>query len=126
MSKILIVDDSKVIARMLSEMLTTNGYEVLSRQSVDDAIAAMEAEAENVRLVITDLIMPDRDGIELIEYIHDNFAPVKRPKIVVISGGSKGTVTAETAVATVKDKVQGVLIKPFSQEVLLETVKGLL
>lgn len=126
MTKILIVDDSKLIAKLLSEMLSKHGYEVVLSHSVNGAIQMLQELDQGIHVVITDLIMPDRDGIELIDYIYDNIAPVKRPKIIVISGGSKGTVTAETAVSSVRDKVNMVLVKPFSQEVLLESVQKVL
>jgi CheY-like chemotaxis protein len=123
--KILVVDDSKVVGKLLATTLTAQGHETLNAISVDEAIAILKDKGP-IQLVITDLIMPDKDGIELIDHIHNTMSHYDRPKIIVISGGSKGTVTAETAVQSVKDRVDKVMSKPFTQDVLISAVNGLL
>ena len=124
MKKILMVDDSVTVNKLLSGGLVASGYDVVSAHSFDEAIAALDADPM-IKLVITDLIMPGKDGIDLIDHIHKNAKGV-RPKLVAISGGSKGTVTADTAVQTVKPLVEYVLMKPFKQETLLATVRELI
>lgn len=126
MAKILVVDDSKVVGKLLSGTLTAQGHEALNALSVDEAIAAMKEHGASIKLVITDLIMPGKDGIELIDHLHATLTPYDRPKMIVISGGSKGTVSAETAVMAVKDRVDKVMMKPFTQEALVSAVNGLL
>jgi len=126
MAKILVVDDSKVVAKLLSNSLTAQGHEAVTAESVDTAIAALKEHGASIKMVITDLIMPEKDGIELIDHLHATMTPFDRPKIIVISGGSKGTVDADTAVSTVKDRVNKVMIKPFTQEDLARAVSGLL
>ena len=122
MKKILLVEDSKTVSKLLSDMLTTRGFPVLVCHSVDEAIATFKETELSVKLVITDLIMPERDGMDLIDHLH-TYTP--RPKILAISGGSKGTVTADTAVQSVRNKVDGVLVKSFKPEELINTVKSL-
>lgn len=126
MAKILVVDDSKVVAKLLSTSLTAQGHEAVTAGSVDEAISALKEHGASVKMVITDLIMPGKDGIELIDYLHATLTPYDRPKIIVISGGSKGTVDADTAVSVVKDRVNKVMIKPFTQDDLSKAVTALL
>jgi DNA-binding response OmpR family regulator len=119
------VDDSVTVNKLLSQGLSAHGYEVISAHGFDEAVAVLSDPAQHILLVITDLIMPGKDGIDLIEHIHRTARGV-RPKIVAISGGSKGTVTADTAMQTVKPMVEYVLIKPFKQEALLAVVRELI
>ena len=123
MKKILLVDDSKVVGKLLTTTLTDSGFTVINCTDVDTAIAAHKENGLSIGLVITDLIMPGKDGNDFIDYLHASSVPGTRPKIIVISGGSKGTVTAETAVQSVKDRVEMVLVKPFKPEQLIIAVK---
>lgn len=125
MKKILMVDDSVTVNKLLSTGLAANGYDVVSAHSYEEAVAVLDDPTQHVLLVITDLIMPGKDGIDLVDHIHATAKGV-RPRIIAISGGSKGTVTADTAVQTVKPRVEYVLIKPFKQEVLLGVVRELI
>jgi len=124
MKKILMVDDSVTVNKLLSGGLAAAGYEVVSVHGFEEAVAALDGNPM-IGLVITDLIMPGKDGIDLIEHIHKTAKGV-RPKLIAISGGSKGTVTADTAVQTVKPMVEYVRMKPFRQETLLAAVKELI
>ncbi|HEY8963279.1 MAG TPA: response regulator, partial [Alphaproteobacteria bacterium] len=102
------------------------GYEVISAHTYEEATAILDDPNQRIALVVTDLIMPgNKDGIDLIDHIHTTAKGV-RPKIIAISGGSKGTVTADTAVQTVKPRVEYVLMKPFKQDVLLGVVRELI
>jgi len=126
MKKILLVDDSKVVGKMLASTLEQSGYSVINCQDVDSAILAFREHETSIDLVVTDLIMPDKDGYELVDYLHKNSVPGRRPKIIVISGGSKGTVDASTAVSAIKDHVEMFMIKPFKANDLIMAVKSVL
>lgn len=64
MARILIIDDDDIIRRMLRLMLTKAGFDVLD---AGDGKEGIELFRENdVDLVITDLIMPEKEGIEMI------------------------------------------------------------
>ncbi len=126
MRKILLVDDSKVVGKMLTATLEQSGYSVINCQDVDSAILAFKEHETSIDLVLTDLIMPGKDGYDLIDYLHQNAVPGRRPRIIVISGGSKGTVDADTAVSSIKDRVEMVMVKPFRPDELITAVKGVL
>ena len=83
MARILLVDDDIHFSAMLRQLLEREQYEVLA---ASDGHQAMELLSDDVPdLVITDLIMPDKDGIELVgelRRLHNGI------KIIAISGGS--------------------------------------
>ncbi len=119
MKKILMVDDSRTINKLLSNTIVEAGYDVISAFNVDEAIAALKSHSD-IKLIITDLIMPgDKDGHDLIDYVHNTSLAGVRPRIIAISGGSAGTVTADTAVQSVAHRVEKVLMKPFTPKDLI-------
>ena len=68
MSKtILIVDDSDMVRRILSFTLKSAGYTILVGEDGDDALTYFDGK--NIDLVITDLNMPNKDGLQLIQEI---------------------------------------------------------
>lgn len=83
MHHILVVDDEASIVMVLKSMLTRLGYEVSTASN--GARAMSKISAGRVDLVITDIVMPDMNGIELIENLQEKFPAVK---IIAMSGGS--------------------------------------
>jgi len=66
--KILIVDDDRISRLLASENLAKEGYEVLEASSAKQAIEQLES-SEPIRLLISDIIMPDMNGLELLSYV---------------------------------------------------------
>ncbi len=64
MTKVLVVDDDEVVLLALSKTLSNAGYEVIKTSNSIEVARALEADRPDV--LITDLIMPDREGIEII------------------------------------------------------------
>ena len=84
MKTIMVVDDEEPIRRALYELLDQTGYSVLD---ASDGQSAMHLIQEHtVDLVITDIMMPQRDGIELIRWIKASRPDVK---IIAVSGGGR-------------------------------------
>jgi len=78
--KILIADDEYLIRWSLCQALSQQGYEVIS---VEDGKKAIEAaKAQHFDLVITDLLMPDSDGWEVLEMIRGTQSP---PRVIIIT-----------------------------------------
>jgi len=82
MANILVVDDEDNIRNMITDMLSDKGHAVTQTEDPCKA-GAMLGERE-VDLVITDLVMPGKTGIDLIMELHENFPELK---IIAISGG---------------------------------------
>ena len=82
MARILIIDDEPQIRSMLKLMLERDGYEVVE---APDGVAGIKVYRQNpADLIITDLIMPNKDGIGMIIDLKKEFPKVK---IIAMSGG---------------------------------------
>ena len=112
---ILIVDNEERLSRFISVCLSRVGYRATTCGSVDEARALLPKE--NWSLVLTDLVMPDETGFDLLLWIGENY-----PEIPVI------VLTAYSTPAVVKQVTQSraaaMLKKPFSLEELYKTVSA--
>ena len=84
MAKILIVDDEKFIRDALIELIELEGHEAAFAKDGRQALQVFQEQIPD--LVITDLIMPEKEGLELIREIRKISNDVK---IIAISGGSR-------------------------------------
>ena len=82
--KILVIDDDQLVLYTLSRILERNGYEVVTATDGRRAMAIFREERPDV--VITDLIMPEQEGIDTIIQIRRERPGVK---IIAISGGGR-------------------------------------
>lgn len=84
MSKLLIVDDEPEFLGELAEALTFRGVTSQCVPRAADAVPALRADPE-IRVVVTDIRMPDMDGVVLIETVKAHF-PDRPIKFVVMTG----------------------------------------
>jgi CheY-like chemotaxis protein len=84
MARILLIEDNEPIRDMFAELLARAGHEVVAMADGKDA-AKRRAEV-GAELVITDILMPERDGLEAIGELRRCAPDVK---VIAISGGSK-------------------------------------
>lgn len=118
-STILIIDDDESVRSVVRRTLERAGYRVLAAE--DGRRGVQVAAEEAVDLVITDIFMPEMDGIEAIQTLR---ATGGGPRILAISGGAGhlgGTLDDARLLGA-----DAVLPKPFTPDVLRETVAGLL
>ena len=120
MAPILIIEDERVIRRMMREMLEPTGHEV--REASDGVAGLSSFRDQPVDLIIMDILMPERDGIETILALKRESPDVK---IVAISGGGDaGRIDyLEQARDLGADRT---LHKPFTKPQLLEIVEDLI
>ena len=83
--RILLVDDDDIVVEYIRDVLAVYACELSTLRSVD---ARHELVAGGVDVLIVDLIMPDVDGVELIEQARKLSSP---PAIIAISGGGKAS-----------------------------------
>lgn len=118
MPKILFVDDEKLITNALEDYLDGSKYQILSANNGMDGLHTFIEKKPD--LVITDLIMPDMEGLEFIRKL---LGINKKLPIIVVSGNTLGVAYLETAcVLGAKAK----FTKPFDLEKLMRTVDELL
>ncbi len=115
--KILVVDDSAAIRQSITYVLQQGGYEVVeAKDGLDGFETLMRTGA--VDLVITDVNMPNLDGISLIRKIRAESA-YKFVPIIVLTTESQGSKMTEGKEAG----ATGWIVKPFSAEKLIGVVK---
>ncbi len=84
MSKILVIDDELQAREMMKEMLVREGHDVVAAANGADGLRAFHKQKSD--LVVTDLIMPEKEGIETIMEIKSIASEVK---IIAVSGGGR-------------------------------------
>jgi two-component system chemotaxis response regulator CheY len=113
---ILIVDDSESIRELVGLTLESSGYQVI--KGVDGKDALRFLDGRELDLVITDLNMPEMDGIQLIREVRANSTYSTIP-ILMLTTESQATKKDEAKAAG----ATGWIVKPFVQEKLLQVVK---
>ncbi len=113
-AKILVVDDDRQLADVLAEFLTRLGYQAVATYGGREGLEMFERD--DFQLVITDLMMPGMDGMELME-------AVKRLDSRVIVMVITGFGTVESAVAAIKRGAYDFIPKPFNMEELEVIIK---
>jgi len=117
MQKILVIDDEPSMRELLAIMLRKEGFEVLLADSRASAAAVLAKGP--VPMVITDVKLPDGDGIEILRHVK-----AAAPETVVIVMTAFGS--TQTAVAALKLGAHDYLIKPFDIEELRIVVSNAL
>ncbi len=116
---IMTVDDSQSIRQMVSLTLSEGGYEVVEAQDGVDAMNKLSGK--NINLLITDLNMPNMDGINLIKKVR-NDPSNKYVPILMLTTESQAEKKLEGKAAG----ATGWIVKPFKQDQLLAVVKKVL
>lgn len=119
MKTILTVDDSASIRQMVSFTLSEAGYSVIEASDGKDGLAKIKTA--NVNMVITDLNMPNMDGITLIKNIRE-IPSFKFIPIIMLTTESQNEKKMEGKQAG----ATGWIIKPFRPEQLVAVVKKVL
>ncbi len=116
MSKVLIIDDDASMRTMLRETLSLNGYEV---DTAEDGRKAKELYDKNdYKAVITDIIMPEQDGFEVIL---DFRSRNQTNRLIAISGG--GRTSADDYLLTAEHfGVAAIFTKPINRKALLAKI----
>ena len=119
MKKIVIIEDDQIIRESLKEILEMNSFQVFA---IDSGIDLMKKITEfRPDVLITDIIMPDKDGIEIIIEAKKTLTDIK---LIAISGG--GRIDSESYLNTAKYLgADATLKKPFTHEQLISVIKSL-
>jgi DNA-binding response OmpR family regulator len=114
--KILVVDDEESIRHLFHVILKSAGYEVFLASDGKEAMSLAGTNAPD--LVITDLVMPEQEGIETIRNLHAKYPTLK---IIAMSGAFDGAFLKMAKIIG----AQETLHKPISPKELLATIHRL-
>ncbi len=113
-ASVLIVDDSENTREILQRNLADWGYRTFTAPSVNRAVETLRTET--IDLVITDVVMPEQDGFELLRHVRENHKGIE---VLVITGFPH----IEDAVRAVKKGAEEYLTKPFTDDEVAAAVE---
>lgn len=120
MARILVIDDNAQLRQILKEILTRAGHEFVEADSGELGVQLYKASPAD--LVIIDIILPKKGGLETIQELQHDFP---KAKFIGISGGFQKKTDNSQALAELLG-IQRTLSKPFTSEGLLKMVTEVL
>lgn len=119
-TRILLVDDNDAIRTVLRRLLSRSGFDVVEARNGVEALSAHKARPADI--VVTDLIMPEKEGLETILELR-RMQP--RLRIIAMSGGGRVRAQDYLKLAAALGASR-TLAKPFSEAELLKAIQELL
>jgi two-component system cell cycle sensor histidine kinase/response regulator CckA len=116
---VFVLEDDPMVLEISREMLEALGFQVLSAATIKEARKVLEQEAERVSLVVSDVVLPDGNGVEFVEELMKRFP--KLPVLLV-----SGYVDERLHIEKIRGREIPFLSKPFTVKDLEEAVTGLL
>lgn len=113
---ILVVDDVSLVSRPMARMLSEAGYRVFEAGSADEALEILRTARRPIELVITDVVMPETNGIELMRRIAAQWPETK----ILFMSAHPAEVVVREGLAT---PIMSFLAKPFTRDELLRKVQ---
>ena len=119
--KILVVDDSSTMRRIIKNTLNHLGYKDLLE--AEDGVQAWDTlcSTKDINVLVTDWNMPNMNGLELVRKVRAESKYVDMPIIMVTTEGGKGEV-----ITALKAGVNNYIVKPFTPQVLKEKLEVVL
>ena len=114
--RILVADDDPITARFLGSLLESEGYEVLTAEDGDQAVALATAHAPD--LILCDLVMPYRDGFEVLRALRAT-AGASRVPVIILSMKDR----EEDIVRGLEEGAEDYVIKPFNARELVVRIR---
>ena len=117
MNKVLVVEDDRAIREMCTVILEGENYTVFKADNGKEATKVLDEESD-IDLIITDIIMPEKEGIQFIREVKRTYPDIK---ILAISGG--GAIDAKQYLELAQNLgADSILEKPFDDQDLLEAI----
>ena len=121
MAKILIIDDNEQVRKVMASYLEHDNHEIALAADGKQGISRLQSQTFD--LVITDIIMPEQDGLEVLMWLKTQ---VNRPKVIAVSGGSPSLDLNYLINMAQRLSADKVLQKPFDFMTLTTAVRELL
>ncbi len=117
--EVLIIDDDPMIRKLVRKVLEGSGLSVSEAESVDEAFKIAEVRGPHV--VVTDLMMPEKDGFVFLEKRKESNSLKKVPVIVLSAIGEKQSVFRAMSLGALD-----YLVKPFNAKILLQKLRKIM
>jgi DNA-binding NtrC family response regulator len=121
MASIMVIDDDIQVRTILREMLEGDGHEVREAGNGSDGIKAFRKRSAD--LVLCDIFMPEKEGLQTIREMHDEFG---RVKIVAMTGGHPQFRQVDVLHLAKKCGAVAALHKPIERRTLVDTLEEIL
>ena len=118
--EILVAEDDAISLRIIVSILKKQGYDIITAMNGRDAIEYLNKEGL-VDLIISDIMMPDIDGLGLLNYVKNNKKFKNIPVILTTTLNDQ-----ETVMKAMKIGVSGFLVKPFTREILISKINNII
>lgn len=102
--RVLVAEDEQHLGTLLEQFLTSRGHDVTVVRDGDAALGMLRCESFDVALL--DIVMPGRDGLEVLRHLRDEPSP---PEVIIITGNG----TVETAIGAMRLGAYDYLAKPY-------------
>lgn len=112
--KILVIDDDQTLCEMVSKALINAGHEVVTADNMRDAIEKIDKE--NLKLIISDVMLPHLGGFELVDQIKSDPSLSKIP-VLIMTGMDRDILQMTNSSA------DAIITKPFSTQQLIDEVE---
>ena len=120
MPTILVVDDEPSVTKLLSMLLTSEGYEVITARTGEECLKKLEAIKPD--LIVMDMMLPGMDGKDALEKIREN-PDTADIKVIFLTV----TYMSDAGITEMKNlRVLDYIIKPFKKEDLVKRIKKVL
>jgi len=117
---ILVVDDDPVVSTIVNDFLTAHGHKIEVMDSGEKALAKLEGTSQQPDIVILDLVMPDMNGIDVLQKIKGQEKTETLPVIMLSANDD-----TDSLMEKYEFKADHYLEKPFSIKKILEVLKQL-
>jgi len=121
MARILLIDDDKNILELMTAILENAGYQITVAVNGNEGIRQLESQ--HFDLVVTDIVMPEQDGIAVLMWLRRQSV---RPKTIVLTGGSALLQQSYLTNLAAQFSADKILSKPVHFEALICAIKELL
>jgi len=119
--KILFVDDSPVIKKVVKKSIQTIGYELIEASDGKQGLLVLNKEFNNIKLILSDWNMPVMNGFEFLKAVKKDKKFNNIPVIMITTEAEKSNINS-----AIKEGAIDYLLKPFNNDELIQKIKKVL
>lgn len=116
---VLLVEDDPDILEEIAHFLRRRKFQVVTAPDFDSGMQALADVALSPDVLVTDVNLPDGDGLDLLNHVNGRPRPPSRPRVIVMTGH----LDAQKVEQARRDGAETVLLKPFSLGDLLDQLR---